>query len=82
MVRSVSRSYCGSELSDADVYSPYSFYGSEAGTDVAQGDFHDGWNGHQVMCIILLYKISLKFIACPTGWPFKKIFTVIYHLHV
>lgn len=49
MVRSISRSYCGSELSDADVYSPYSFYGSEAGTDVAQGDFHDSWNGHQVI---------------------------------
>lgn len=65
MVRSVSRSYCGSELSDADIYSPYSFYGSEAGTDVAQGDFHDGWNGHQVMYI---HKTSFLFlltnIAC------------------
>lgn len=50
IVRNVSRSYCGSEISDMDVYSPYSFYGgSEAGTEVSQFDLHDSWaGGHQV----------------------------------
>lgn len=51
--RAVSRSYCGSEISEFDVYSPYSFYGggSEAGgcNDAGQGDLHDGWNGPQVI---------------------------------
>ncbi|KAJ6646522.1 hypothetical protein Bhyg_01734 [Pseudolycoriella hygida] len=47
IARAVSRSYCGSEISETDIYSPYSFYGSEAGTDVASSDIHDGWNGSQ-----------------------------------
>lgn len=48
IARAVSRSYCGSEISETDIYSPYSFYGSEAGTDVATSDLHDGWNASQV----------------------------------
>ncbi|KAG4073102.1 hypothetical protein HA402_009521 [Bradysia odoriphaga] len=47
IARAVSRSYCGSEISETDIYSPYSFYGSEAGTDVAAADLHDGWNASQ-----------------------------------
>lgn len=51
MSRSVSRSYCGSEISESDYYSPYSFYGgSEAGTDVTGNDFADSWGGATV-CI-------------------------------
>ena len=47
--RSISRSYCGSEISETDYYSPYSFYGgSEAGTDVAAGDLVDPWGGQTV----------------------------------
>lgn len=49
IARAVSRSYCGSEISETDIYSPYSFYGSEAGTDVAASDLHDGWNASQVI---------------------------------
>ena len=41
-------SYCGSEMGESEIYSPYSFYGSEAGTDVAIGDPHDGWNNFSV----------------------------------
>lgn len=41
------RSYCGSEIGESEIYSPYSFYGSEAGHDVAQGEFNDASN-HQV----------------------------------
>lgn len=38
-----SRSYCGSEMGESEIYSPYSFCGSEAGLDVAQGsDLNDG----------------------------------------
>lgn len=47
IARAVSRSYCGSEISETDIYSPYSFYGSEAGTDTTS-DLHDGWNASQV----------------------------------
>lgn len=46
IARAISRSYCGSEISETDIYSPYSFYGSEAGTDAAASD--DGWNVSQV----------------------------------
>ncbi|KAG5683667.1 hypothetical protein PVAND_012934 [Polypedilum vanderplanki] len=35
------RSYCGSEIGESEIYSPYSFCGSEAGLDVA-GDIGDG----------------------------------------
>lgn len=38
-------SYCGSEMGESEIYSPYSFCGSEAGLDVAQGDPND--NGYQ-----------------------------------
>ncbi|XP_055380870.1 serine-rich adhesin for platelets isoform X2 [Condylostylus longicornis] len=39
--RVISASYCGSEMGESDIYSPYSFYGgSEAGADVAV-DLHD-----------------------------------------
>lgn len=53
IARAVSRSYCGSEISETDIYSPYSFYGSEAGTDVASSDINDGWNGNQVQVTFL-----------------------------
>ncbi|XP_055920971.1 uncharacterized protein LOC129952423 [Eupeodes corollae] len=33
--RVISASYCGSEIGEFDIYSPYSYYGSEAGGDVA-----------------------------------------------
>ncbi|XP_075148691.1 uncharacterized protein LOC142222435 [Haematobia irritans] len=33
--RMISASYCGSEMGDLDIYSPYSYYGSEAGGDIA-----------------------------------------------
>lgn len=36
-------SYCGSEMGESEIYSPYSFCGSEAGLDVAQGDPNDGY---------------------------------------
>lgn len=36
----ISASYCGSEMGDLDIYSPYSYYGSEAGGDVT-GDIND-----------------------------------------
>lgn len=36
-------SYCGSEMGESEIYSPYSFCGSEAGFDVAQGDPNDGF---------------------------------------
>ncbi|XP_037910726.1 uncharacterized protein LOC119651284 isoform X2 [Hermetia illucens] len=39
--RVVSASYCGSEMGESDIYSPYSFYGSEAGGDIAS-DIHEG----------------------------------------
>jgi hypothetical protein len=29
-------------MGESEIYSPYSFYGSEAGHDVAQGDLNDG----------------------------------------
>lgn len=32
-------SYCGSEMGESDIYSPYSFHGSEAGNDI--GDPND-----------------------------------------
>lgn len=35
-------SYCGSEMGESEIYSPYSFCGSEAG-DFAQGDINDGY---------------------------------------
>lgn len=39
-------SYCSSEIGggDSEIYSPYSFYSSEAGADVALGDPQDGWS--------------------------------------
>uniref|UniRef100_A0A1B0CIK0 Uncharacterized protein n=2 Tax=Lutzomyia longipalpis TaxID=7200 RepID=A0A1B0CIK0_LUTLO len=44
--RTVSMSYCGSEMGESEIYSPYSFCGgSEAGGDVAMGDPQDGWPG-------------------------------------
>ena len=46
--RTTTMSYCGSEIGDSEIYSPYSFCGSEAGTDVAQGDPNDGWSKNQV----------------------------------
>lgn len=46
-IGNAARSYCGSEIGESEIYSPYSFYGSEAGHDVAQGDLNDG-NNHQV----------------------------------
>uniref|UniRef100_A0A1B0FEI8 Uncharacterized protein n=1 Tax=Glossina morsitans morsitans TaxID=37546 RepID=A0A1B0FEI8_GLOMM len=33
--RMTSSSYCGSEMGDLDIYSPYSYYGSETGGDIA-----------------------------------------------
>lgn len=36
-------SYCGSEMGESEIYSPYSFCGSEAGLDVALGDPNDGY---------------------------------------
>lgn len=36
-------SYCGSEMGESEIYSPYSFCGSEAGGDVAQGDPNEGY---------------------------------------
>ncbi|XP_037940903.1 uncharacterized protein LOC119673878 isoform X1 [Teleopsis dalmanni] len=33
--RIISASYCGSEVGEFDIYAPYSYYGSEAGGDVA-----------------------------------------------
>ncbi|XP_055702259.1 uncharacterized protein LOC129801346 [Phlebotomus papatasi] len=43
--RTVSMSYCGSEMGESEIYSPYSFCGgSEAGGDVAMGDPQDGWS--------------------------------------
>jgi hypothetical protein len=35
-------SYCGSEMGESEIYSPYSFCGSEAG-DLAQGDPNEGY---------------------------------------
>ncbi|KAI8115282.1 Cytochrome P450 CYP12A2 [Lucilia cuprina] len=32
--RMISNSYCGSEMGDLDIYSPYSYYGSETGGDI------------------------------------------------
>jgi hypothetical protein len=51
-------SYCGSEMGESEIYSPYSFCGSEAGADVAQGDPNDG------------YPVSIfPLIFLATGWP-------------
>lgn len=36
-------SYCGSDMGESEIYSPYSFCGSEAGIDVAQGDPNEGY---------------------------------------
>lgn len=36
----ISASYCGSEMGDLDIYSPYSYYGSENGGDIT-GDIND-----------------------------------------
>lgn len=44
--RAISMSYCGSEMGESEIYSPYSFCGSEASCDVALGDPHDGWGGN------------------------------------
>jgi hypothetical protein len=52
--RAISMSYCGSEIGESEIYSPYSFCGSEAGADVAQGDPHDGWSTNTVMFQVLL----------------------------
>ncbi|XP_061393968.1 uncharacterized protein LOC133329510 [Musca vetustissima] len=38
--RMISASYCGSEMGDLDIYSPYSYYGSEAGGDIT-ADIND-----------------------------------------
>ncbi|TMW44722.1 hypothetical protein DOY81_010198 [Sarcophaga bullata] len=38
--RMISASYCGSEMGDLDIYSPYSYYGSETGGDIT-GDIND-----------------------------------------
>ncbi|XP_073816993.1 uncharacterized protein [Musca autumnalis] len=38
--RMISASYCGSEMGDLDIYSPYSYYGSEAGGDIS-ADIND-----------------------------------------
>uniref|UniRef100_A0A1I8QAH5 Serine-rich adhesin for platelets n=1 Tax=Stomoxys calcitrans TaxID=35570 RepID=A0A1I8QAH5_STOCA len=38
--RMISASYCGSEMGDLDIYSPYSYYGSEAGGDLTS-DIND-----------------------------------------
>lgn len=48
-------SYCGSEMGESEIYSPYSFCGSEAGLDVAQGDPNDGYQvpqsrDHLIVC--------------------------------
>lgn len=43
--RAISMSYCGSEMGESEIYSPYSFCGSEASNDVALSDPHDGWGG-------------------------------------
>jgi hypothetical protein len=51
--RAISMSYCGSEMGESEIYSPYSFCGSEAGADVAQGDPNDGWSTNTVMITIL-----------------------------
>lgn len=53
LARGSSRSYCGSEIGDLDIYSPYSFYGgSEMGAnDTVIGTGDDGSWGvghHQV----------------------------------
>lgn len=42
-------SYCGSEMGESEIYSPYSFCGSEAGLDVAQGDPNDGYQVHEII---------------------------------
>ncbi|KAL9897805.1 uncharacterized protein ACN427_006203 isoform 1-T2 [Glossina fuscipes fuscipes] len=34
IARMTSSSYCGSEMGDLDIYSPYSYYGSETGGDI------------------------------------------------
>ncbi|XP_037815909.1 serine-rich adhesin for platelets [Lucilia sericata] len=39
--RMISNSYCGSEMGDLDIYSPYSYYGSETGGDIITGDIND-----------------------------------------
>lgn len=37
------RSYCGSEIGESEIYSPYSFCGSDAAClDVSQSDLTDG----------------------------------------
>jgi hypothetical protein len=54
------RSYCGSEMGESEIYSPYSFCGSEAGHDVAQGDPNDGSN-HQVSSLNNLFSLSIGF---------------------
>lgn len=47
--RSTTMSYCGSEMGESEIYSPYSFCGSEAGLDVAQGDPNDGYQVHEII---------------------------------
>ncbi|KAM7361478.1 uncharacterized protein ACRADG_012196 isoform 1-T2 [Cochliomyia hominivorax] len=39
--RMISASYCGSEMGDLDIYSPYSYYGSETGGDITTVDIND-----------------------------------------
>jgi len=46
--RIISASYAGSEVGEFDIYAPYSYYGSEAGGDVAT-DINDSvWGMPQV----------------------------------
>lgn len=47
--RVISASYAGSEVGEFDIYAPYSYYGSEAGGDVAT-DINDSVWGMPMVC--------------------------------
>lgn len=47
-------------MGESEIYSPYSFWGSEAGHDVAQGDPNDGSNHHHQVSSKLFYFIFFR----------------------
>lgn len=53
------RSYCGSEIGESEIYSPYSFCGSEAASalDISQNDLVDGCQVNSHFAAHLLFTL-------------------------
>ncbi|KAH8388249.1 hypothetical protein KR093_001905 [Drosophila rubida] len=61
--RVISASYAGSEVGEFDIYAPYSYYGSEAGGDVAT-DINDSVWGMPMVSAMQLQSLPLIVLIC------------------